>query len=335
MFADNLHRYVFEEDGRRRRDDRLSLGLSLTFSAIMLASGSKTETAALGGLAVLVACVALSTVYYCSSFNRLSNTKRLRVKKDVGVLYRPVSRRAAMIAVSVAVVVTATITEAPEVGAAIVDRKLRRFTEFVPLDQRSMDEVSTAIDEAARYKLKLQPTRLKAVVGALKKTSYLNPALSPNARKIGAAVASASTLNIQPPKEMQGKAFTSLPKAAGSMWTFRAIATNTGPDNYGTIGVATSPDVAEMRHVGEVLPPTEYGPAYLVVKGLTATLDGFYLKHVLFQDMFLIYHGGPLILEEVYFVNCIFQIDPGVESWSLISSVISGGWVRFSDVPYK
>lgn len=332
MFIDNFHRYVFEEHGRRRRDDRASLGLSLLFSAFMLACGSATQTAALGGLVFLIACVTLSTAYYCFSFKIPVKALRFRVKEDSGVLYRPVSRRAALISLSAAAVVVATITEAPEVGAAIVDRRLRRFAASVPLDLKSLDEVGITIDEATRYKLKLSPERLRDVARTVERTSHTTPALSAKAMMIGAKIASASTLNIQPPKDMQGKVSSSLPEAIGARWEMFGIASNIGPDNYETVGIAASPDIAEMWHVGKAIPPAKYGPGYLVVKGLKATLDGFYLKHVLFQDMSLIYHGGPLILEEVYFINCDFQIDPGVESWSLISSLISGGWVSFSHV---
>jgi hypothetical protein len=142
------------------------------------------------------------------------------------------------------------------------------------------------------------------------------------------------TVNIEEPKEMQGKvSFGSHPEAKGSTWSMIPIATNTGPDNYGWIGIAHAPDAAVMERIDSPAPPpTGYGPAFLVVKGLTANLDGFHLRNTIFQDMVLIYHGGPLILDDVYFVDCKFQLDPTVNSQQLISAVAQGGWVSFSSV---
>jgi hypothetical protein len=44
------------------------------------------------------------------------------------------------------------------------------------------------------------------------------------------------------------------------------------------------------------------------------------------------YHGGLLILDEVYFVNCKFQFDSTPASLQLISAIVQGGWVRFTSL---
>jgi hypothetical protein len=169
----------------------------------------------------------------------------------------------------------------------------------------------------------LRPTST-TVVPALRKLSEINPSLSETAIRVGSAVA--STVNIDLPKEMRDKVLSSVPDR--STWTFGPIAANTGPDNYQTIGLARQPDVAVMERIDTHAPKlSEYGPAFLVVKGLTATLDDFHLKNVVFQDMRLIYHGGPLILENAYFFRCEFRFDPNEQSWRLLSTIASGGWV--------
>jgi hypothetical protein len=311
VFAENFQRYVHQEHNRRRRDDRVCVILSLLLVGVMLAFGSDVQFTAITGSAFLVTSMTFSTVRFCVSYRELPKPSQRRVNRGQGILYRPVSRRAALVTVSVAAVAAAVVLEVPEVGAAIVDRRLQKLVEPGPLDQKAMLGVAAAFDEAARYKLKL----------------------SLESARIGARTATKSTLDIPPPPDMQGKPFASSTEAKGATWEFMPIATNTGPDNYETIGVARLPEFAEMLHVGEPPPVALYGPAYLVVKGLDATLDGFRLKHVVFQNMSLAYHGGPLTLDEVYFINCSFQFDPTVESWSLISSVIKGGWVSFFYVP--
>ena len=40
------------------------------------------------------------------------------------------------------------------------------------------------------------------------------------------------------------------------------------------------------------------------------TLDGFHLKNVIFDGVKVEYDGGPLMMEDVYFVNCRFDVKP-------------------------
>jgi hypothetical protein len=44
--------------------------------------------------------------------------------------------------------------------------------------------------------------------------------------------------------------------------------------------------------------------------GPNATLNNLVLDHVLFRDVRVIYSGGPLRLDGVFFVNCTFELDP-------------------------
>ena len=126
--------------------------------------------------------------------------------------------------------------------------------------------------------------------------------------------------------------FGSFPEAKGSTWVFTPIATNAGPDNYSLIGFARQSDVARMEPINAPFTTSSaFGPAFLLVKGLTADLDGFRLRNVVFQDMHLTYHGGPLMLENVYFYHCELQFDSTDAGWRLISAVTSArGWVTFS-----
>ncbi len=70
------------------------------------------------------------------------------------------------------------------------------------------------------------------------------------------------------------------------------------------------------------------GPSYYIVnagEGTEITLDGFHLKNVILRNATIVYRGGPLILENVYFVNCRFNIsktDAGIEfADNVVSSV--------------
>lgn len=327
MFIANLRNYVFGDDKKRLRDNRVSLIIALAFSGYMLMIGQSENLIALESLAVLAVAMLCLTVYSCATAPQTAAGRLGSNAGKDGLLYRPVSRRLALLS-GISIVLLAAL---PGVEAAALDRRLRRLTRNVPLDPGSIREVRQTVEEAVRYKVRLPTSSLKAVVAALNETSKADPNLAGAALNAGGAVASAATVNIEPPEEMRDKALGSIPK--GSAWTFMPIAANTGPDNYATIGLARQPHVAKMDLIDKPNPPgSDYGPAFLVVKGLTAALDGYLLKNVVFQDMILIYHGGPLILEDVYFFHCEFRFDPSEETWRLLSAVTAGGWVRFSTV---
>jgi hypothetical protein len=242
-------------------------------------------------------------------------------------------RRAIWALPSIAVLSALNLVPISTLEAAALDRRLRRLTKTVPLDRPAIEQITHTLKHSDTYKVKLPPRTITAVQSALEETVKLNPSVAEEAIKAGSLATSAATINLDLPKDIHGPIFDSLPEAKGSRWMFVAIAANTGPDNYQTIGMARQPDVARMEPIGHdfsITPQADYGPAFLVVKGLTATLDQFRLKHVVFQNMILTYNGGPLILEDVYFYQCEFQFRPSENSWKLMRLIQTGGWVRFS-----
>jgi hypothetical protein len=49
-------------------------------------------------------------------------------------------------------------------------------------------------------------------------------------------------------------------------------------------------------------------------------LDGFYLDNVAFENAHIIYHGGPVILQNVRFVNCTFDVRRSLQSERLLEA---------------
>jgi hypothetical protein len=325
VFAERLHNYVFQDNRRRHRDDRVSLIIAFAFSGIMLALGQPERTAALWGLAILGVSMFSLTVYYCNNAATVAANRSRAYSGKFALLYRPVSRRLALLSGAALLLLTAL----PEAAASVIDRKLRRLTTTVPLDQTSLNGVVQNLRKAEKYRLNLSPSTINTVVRALRETTERNPALSAEVSKASSAAASASTFEY--PKEMQGKVFKARPLDASADWGFSAIATNTGPDNYLLTGWTLPPNVAIMEPIQKpVRKFSGWGPAFLVAKGLTARLDGFHLKNVIFEDMRLSYDGGPLILENVCFYNCMFHFGENENCWRLIVSITSVRWVNFN-----
>lgn len=60
-------------------------------------------------------------------------------------------------------------------------------------------------------------------------------------------------------------------------------------------------------------------------------LDGLHLRHVVFRNGTIVYRGGPLILEDVYFVNCTFSIQSTPVGRSLGNAILASEAVTFKD----
>ena len=75
-------------------------------------------------------------------------------------------------------------------------------------------------------------------------------------------------------------------------------------------GFSRPPDVPQLRLLSapdlNILQPS--GPQFLVVTNPSVVLDNLYARRVIFKDSVITYNGGPLKLDEVYFVNCTFQV---------------------------
>jgi len=73
------------------------------------------------------------------------------------------------------------------------------------------------------------------------------------------------------------------------------------------------------------------GVRHIVIEGKTDTiaLDGEYWKDVIVKDAKVEYDGGPLKLENVYFVNCEFIVPPTPGGRAFAGAVLEGGATNF------
>ncbi len=51
------------------------------------------------------------------------------------------------------------------------------------------------------------------------------------------------------------------------------------------------------------------GPSFLVLADATYLLDSLYIRRVIFRDAVIVYKGGPLVLDNVTFINCTFKVE--------------------------
>ena len=80
--------------------------------------------------------------------------------------------------------------------------------------------------------------------------------------------------------------------------------------------------------VGEIGPLIYIKDAYLCGERAfagqfgTGAIDGFYLENVTFENMTITYHGGPVVLRNVHFINCRFSVPNLPNGDQLLTSAI-------------
>jgi hypothetical protein len=92
-----------------------------------------------------------------------------------------------------------------------------------------------------------------------------------------------------------------------------------------TIGAARAPDVPQLRRISapDLNKDSPAGPNFLRWSNATVVLDGMYLKKIAFRNSHIIYRGGPLVLEKIYFLNCTFEVVPQQSGQDLAYAVLS------------
>ena len=88
---------------------------------------------------------------------------------------------------------------------------------------------------------------------------------------------------------------------------------------------------ARYERLGNPLLRRDFGRPFYIAsgKGVELLLDGHYLKNVIFHDAQISYQGGPLVMENVYFVNCTFHVQPSPNARQLTIAVLNSTSITF------
>jgi hypothetical protein len=119
-----------------------------------------------------------------------------------------------------------------------------------------------------------------------------------------------------------------------------ALATRPNPDAIaGTYVVASvqyegTEDPKDSARLESLSNPQPVGSGAKLIRVFGKTdsvvLDGEYLKHVILENANVIYDGGPVKLEDVYFVTCRFTVSPTPGGRAFAKEALKGGAVNFT-----
>lgn len=94
---------------------------------------------------------------------------------------------------------------------------------------------------------------------------------------------------------------------------------------------AGSPEGALLMKIGDESKANAALPYILFqAPGFELRLDGYHLRNVIVEGARIVYNGGPLILENVYFVNCSFEMQRTRQDQNFANAVLSHVPVTFS-----
>jgi hypothetical protein len=101
--------------------------------------------------------------------------------------------------------------------------------------------------------------------------------------------------------------------------------------NYRTLprmvqfGASRAPNIPVIRELNapSLNQNVGIGPSFLVLIGGDLVLDGLYLKQIIIRDAHVIYKGGSLTMENVYFINCTFDIQQEPQGQAFALAVLS------------
>jgi hypothetical protein len=88
-----------------------------------------------------------------------------------------------------------------------------------------------------------------------------------------------------------------------------------------SFGIVPHDQAARLNQNG-VDENTGRGNQFLILVSGWLTLDGMALRHIILQDVDVVYHGGPLEMADVYFLNCRFHIDQSRKSQELALAIL-------------
>jgi len=102
------------------------------------------------------------------------------------------------------------------------------------------------------------------------------------------------------------------------------------PQQLNGFGTAPRDQSARLEPLGSTGTKVgETGAAIVVVEGADLTIDSMLIKNIVFRNSTIRYHGGPIQMENVYFVNCDFEVSQDQASRKFALAVLQSSPVKF------
>ena len=96
--------------------------------------------------------------------------------------------------------------------------------------------------------------------------------------------------------------------------------------SFSVVGTVPKERAAKLDHIGHnENTASAVGDEYIFAKGGAFVIDGMQMKNVIFTNVHIIYHGSPLQMDNVFFVNCTFSVDRQPSGQSFADTFLKSG----------
>jgi len=284
----NLDYYLTYDHDARSKTTMLSVAAGIVAAAVAMLFDDSFKTAG------IVCTVVVGVTEIMRAWRYVQPSEKKRLAMDVPLLSR---RSIVFLPVWAFLFLVFAICPTPRIEAAVIEGRLKRDASD-PSDSENIKETKMILAEARAENIKISPAVLESAGQQYIRATNANPAAWDAVLAIGDY---RSFLNVDAQPKLP------LPYAIEIQMLNRHA-------TYPTVtasGKVPADQTAIYNQIGKS--PVEgerFGPAFFIAEGDEEILDGMHLKNVVFRHVNILYSGGQTVLENVYFVDCLFGFQP-------------------------
>jgi len=184
-----------------------------------------------------------------------------------------------------------------------------------PTDKSSAIEAKIALEEARKGSIQLSPDFIQKTGSAFINVADRNPS------------AWGAALDFVQYKTYANSVSVTIPKTSGNKPFYTALHYTSpigmkGPEitNAGIVPISSS---AHFDYIGQTFNSSlTKGTGAIFAKGGGIVLDNMDIESTVFDGVHIVYGGGKLILKNVYFVNCTFEMPEKANPRNLAAAIL-------------
>lgn len=313
--------YLTQAHSARHRAMYAGIALGALVGAILEGFGVKVEFA-------FLMCVV--TVGGVEAFEALFYEEPSRREKRAVAAF-PIRRSILKVPLAVAGLWVISLLDFPRREAFAAEGRLERASAN-PDDPESIDGARRVLAYATAARVRIAPAVLRRTGQKFVVASANDPAAWKAAT---AFIDYQSAVEMPPYNRSDFYPFNS--NAQGPKFTYYIVGGIRGeahPQFAISIKQVPIGSSARIEQIGApVRQEVATGPARLLASGGALALDGYYLRSILLVDVTVYYSGGPVILENVGFINCKFRISNLSPGRDLGTQILASSSVDFRFSP--
>jgi len=315
----NLDSYLTQAHAARRRTMLFSVAAGAAAGMISEWIGASQKISVAACILVVSAVEIMRAVYYVQPTEKWHR----QVANP-----SPIRRSILALPVSALMFLVFAVFRSSRIEAAVVEEKLKSNAKD-PGDLQNIKDTTRILTEAQAAKIRIDPNVLENAGQKFIRST----ASQPSAWDAAIAIAQYRSFLNMDSQPLLKDLVADIP-----YWEINTQIGNyhTNPSQMPTVtayGRVPPAETAILNARGKV--PNEgqsFGVGFFVAEGDQALLDNAQMKNVVFRNVNILYSGGWTVMENVYFVNCVFGFPspPNANILRLMDQILKSPSVNFT-----